>query len=121
VVCNFTPFVRRNYLTGVPRGGFWGEILNSDAQHYGGSGQGNLGGRGGGAHPSPRAVLVANLDASPAFRFIFQVPRMNEDAMESATQFQLQEFPVDAGIVTRPTGCGSDGGPAWVALLMIPG
>jgi 1,4-alpha-glucan branching enzyme len=44
VVCNFTPIVRRNYLMGVPRGGFWGEILNSDAQHYGGSGQGNLGG-----------------------------------------------------------------------------
>jgi 1,4-alpha-glucan branching enzyme len=44
VVCNFTPVVHRNYLIGVPRGGFWGEILNSDAQHYGGSGQGNLGG-----------------------------------------------------------------------------
>ena len=25
-------------------GGFWKEILNSDAKHYGGSGHGNLGG-----------------------------------------------------------------------------
>ncbi len=44
VVCNFTPIPRANYQLGVPRGGFWREILNSDAQHYGGSGHGNLGG-----------------------------------------------------------------------------
>jgi len=44
VVCNFTPIPRPNYQLGVPRGGFWREILNSDAHHYGGSGHGNLGG-----------------------------------------------------------------------------
>ena len=44
IVCNFTPVVRANYRIGVPRGGFWRERLNSDAAHYGGSGQGNLGG-----------------------------------------------------------------------------
>jgi len=43
-VFNFTPFVRRNYRVGVPRGGFWKEILNSDAREYDGSGQGNDGG-----------------------------------------------------------------------------
>jgi len=44
IVCNFTPVVRHNYRVGAPRGGFWRELLNSDAQDYGGSGQGNLGG-----------------------------------------------------------------------------
>jgi 1,4-alpha-glucan branching enzyme len=44
VVLNFTPVVRHNYRVGVPHGGFWAEILNSDAQEFGGSGQGNLGG-----------------------------------------------------------------------------
>ncbi|RPI27450.1 MAG: 1,4-alpha-glucan branching protein GlgB [Acidobacteria bacterium] len=44
VVCNFTPLPRLNYHLGVPRGGFWREILNSDAAHFGGSGHGNLGG-----------------------------------------------------------------------------
>ncbi|NQU10091.1 alpha amylase C-terminal domain-containing protein, partial [bacterium] len=44
VVCNFTPSARRGYRLGVPRGGFWRELLNSDAAQYGGSGQGNLGG-----------------------------------------------------------------------------
>jgi 1,4-alpha-glucan branching enzyme len=44
VVCNFTPVPRFNYRVGVPRGGFWKEILNSDAKEYGGSGMGNFGG-----------------------------------------------------------------------------
>jgi 1,4-alpha-glucan branching enzyme len=42
--CNFTPVPRHNYRVGVPCGGRWDEVLNSDAPHYGGSGQGNLGG-----------------------------------------------------------------------------
>ena len=40
---NFTPVVRRNYRLGVPQGGTWKELLNSDATVYGGSGQGNFG------------------------------------------------------------------------------
>jgi 1,4-alpha-glucan branching enzyme len=44
IVCNFTPVPRHNYRVGVPRPGFWREILNSDAEEYGGSGHGNLGG-----------------------------------------------------------------------------
>jgi 1,4-alpha-glucan branching enzyme len=43
-VFNFTPSVCHNYRVGVPRSGFWQEILNSDAREYGGSGQGNCGG-----------------------------------------------------------------------------
>jgi 1,4-alpha-glucan branching enzyme len=44
VVCNFTPVPRCNYRVGVPRAGYWREILNSDATEHGGSGHGNLGG-----------------------------------------------------------------------------
>jgi 1,4-alpha-glucan branching enzyme len=44
VVCNFTPVPRYNYRIGVPRGGYWRELLNSDASEHGGSGHGNLGG-----------------------------------------------------------------------------
>jgi 1,4-alpha-glucan branching enzyme len=44
VACNFTPVPRPNYRVGVPRAGFWREVLNTDAQEYGGSGHGNLGG-----------------------------------------------------------------------------
>jgi 1,4-alpha-glucan branching enzyme len=44
VVCNFTPMPRADYRVGVPLGGMWKELLNSDALPYGGSGHGNLGG-----------------------------------------------------------------------------
>jgi 1,4-alpha-glucan branching enzyme len=44
IVCNFTPIPRLGYLLGVPTGGYWRELLNSDAKEYGGSGSGNMGG-----------------------------------------------------------------------------
>jgi 1,4-alpha-glucan branching enzyme len=43
IACNFTPVPRHSYRVGVPEGGLWREILNSDAQEYDGSGQGNFG------------------------------------------------------------------------------
>ena len=44
IALNLTPVPRWNYRIGVEHGGRWDEILNSDAELYGGSGQGNLGG-----------------------------------------------------------------------------
>lgn len=44
IASNFTPVPREDYRIGVPRGGFWKEVLNSDATVYGGGGWGNLGG-----------------------------------------------------------------------------
>jgi 1,4-alpha-glucan branching enzyme len=43
VVCNLTPVPRSGYRIGVPRGGVWNELANSDAVEFGGSGMGNLG------------------------------------------------------------------------------
>ena len=42
-VINATPTVHYGYRVGVPEGGRWVELLNSDAEIYGGSGKGNLG------------------------------------------------------------------------------
>jgi 1,4-alpha-glucan branching enzyme len=44
VACNFTPIPRHGFRIGVPHPGWWHELLNSDAEAYGGGGQGNLGG-----------------------------------------------------------------------------
>ena len=41
VCCNFTPVVR-DYRVGVPNGGFYREIFNSDSTYYGGSNVGNF-------------------------------------------------------------------------------
>ncbi len=38
VICNFTPVVREGYKVGVPFGGEWKEVLNSDLKEFGGSG-----------------------------------------------------------------------------------
>jgi 1,4-alpha-glucan branching enzyme len=44
MVANFTPVPRPGYRIGVPAGGWYREVLNSDAEAYGGSNMGNSGG-----------------------------------------------------------------------------
>jgi 1,4-alpha-glucan branching enzyme len=43
VVSNMTPVPRHGYRVGVPHGGAWREILNTDSDYYGGSNVGNAG------------------------------------------------------------------------------
>ncbi len=42
-VANLTPVPRENYRVGLPRGGTWTEVLNTDSTFYGGSDVGNAG------------------------------------------------------------------------------
>jgi 1,4-alpha-glucan branching enzyme len=42
--CNLSPVPRESYRLGLPRGGRWRELLNTDSTFYGGSDVGNLGG-----------------------------------------------------------------------------
>jgi 1,4-alpha-glucan branching enzyme len=44
IVLNFTPVIRYQYKIGVSEPGYYQEILNTDAETYGGSNVGNLGG-----------------------------------------------------------------------------
>ncbi len=44
VVSNMTPVLREGYCLGVPRAGFYQELMNTDAKIYGGSDKGNAGG-----------------------------------------------------------------------------
>jgi 1,4-alpha-glucan branching enzyme len=43
-VCNLSPLPRERYRVGMPRPGRWRELLNTDAEVYGGTGWGNMGG-----------------------------------------------------------------------------
>jgi 1,4-alpha-glucan branching enzyme len=43
VICNFSPVVREGYRLGVPRGGMYLEVVNTDSEHYAGSNVGNGG------------------------------------------------------------------------------
>jgi len=44
VVSNMTPVERVSRRIGVPKAGFWKEVLNTDSSHYGAGDRGNLGG-----------------------------------------------------------------------------
>ncbi|HSL56656.1 MAG TPA: 1,4-alpha-glucan branching protein GlgB [Acidimicrobiales bacterium] len=65
VVVNLTPVVRHDYQLGVPRGGHWAEVLNSDAEDYGGSGVGNFGGVDARPVPSHGRYHSVNLTLPP--------------------------------------------------------
>lgn len=65
VACNFTPVSRENYLIGVPRGGHWREVLNSDAAEYGGSGMGNKDGTVAHEVPQHNRPFSVNLTLPP--------------------------------------------------------
>jgi len=60
-VFNFTPVPREHYRIGVPRAGVYREILNSDAEIFGGSNVGNLGActaESAEAHGRPYSLLI---------------------------------------------------------------
>jgi 1,4-alpha-glucan branching enzyme len=73
-VFNLTPMARHNYRVGVSRGGFWEEMLNSDAVAYGGDGRGNMGG----VHSSPvpyhDRFHSLNLYLPPLSALLFRAP-----------------------------------------------
>jgi len=52
IVTNFTPVPRLDYRVGVPEGGWYDELLNSDSARYSGGNMGN----GGGANAEPRPM-----------------------------------------------------------------
>jgi 1,4-alpha-glucan branching enzyme len=65
VVSNFTPVPRNDYLVPLPRAGRWREMLNSDADIYGGSGLGNLGAVNAGNQPSHGRPASARVSLPP--------------------------------------------------------
>jgi len=74
VICNFTPVPRENYLVGIPRGGYWEEILNSDATYYGGSGLGNAGGLQASAQPFHGRPHSLKVKLPPLAAVLFKSP-----------------------------------------------
>ena len=81
VACNFTPVPRQNYRVGVPSGGTWKELLNSDAPLYGGSGVGNFGGLSASPLPAHGRPFSLNMTLPPLGMVAFRpepAPRYGE-------------------------------------------
>ncbi|MCG7442888.1 1,4-alpha-glucan branching protein GlgB [Dermabacter vaginalis] len=75
-IINFSPEPWRAFRIGLPEGGAWAEILNSDAVSYGGSGVGNLGRVQ--AEPVPYGGLDYSVRVSvPPLGAVFFTPESN--------------------------------------------
>jgi 1,4-alpha-glucan branching enzyme len=72
VLMNCTPIVREGYRVGVPRGGWWQELFNSDAKEYWGSGIGNAGGVMAEDHPSHGRFNSIVVDLPPLGALFFK-------------------------------------------------
>lgn len=90
-VCNFTPVPRQSYLLGVPRGGYWKELINSDAEIYGGCGMDNSGGvhaKRRGQHGRPNSIAIT---LPPLAVVIFQNLSTTDMEEEEEDDTQLLE------------------------------
>ncbi len=61
VISNFTPVERTGFRVGLPLAGHWEEVINTDAETYGGENRGNMGGvtaDGDGWHGQPTSAQL---------------------------------------------------------------
>jgi 1,4-alpha-glucan branching enzyme len=73
-VCNFSPVIRAGYRVGLPRGGYYREVLNTDSHLYGGSNFGNGGGVSAEHHPWHGFSHSAVIELPPLSTLWFEVP-----------------------------------------------
>ena len=73
VVVNATPVPRMGYRLGVPEGGFYEEIFNSDSQLYGGSNTGSGGGIPATDHPAHDRPQSIQVDIPPLGAVFFKL------------------------------------------------
>ena len=72
IILNLTPVPRGSYRIGLPKGGRWKEVLNSDAGIYAGSNQGNAGGIAAAAIPCHGQPQSADFVLPPLSLVVFQ-------------------------------------------------
>ena len=90
-IVNATPMVRHNYRLGVPHAGFYRELINTDAETYGGGNVGNL--------AACRAKNIAGRNAITPFSFNCRrsrrLPLNSNDKSVSvpACRFRERRFP----------------------------
>jgi 1,4-alpha-glucan branching enzyme len=64
-VCNLSPVPREGYRLGLPRSGRWDEVLNTDAEIYGGANVGNMGAVEAEAQPWHNQPFSATVNVPP--------------------------------------------------------
>lgn len=110
-VINFAGTPDEGYRVGLPKGGRWQEILNTDAENYGGSGVGNLGAVEAEDVPWHGRPYSVSLRVPP-LGAVWLVPEDDETA--SAATVSASEA------ITGPTGAVADAGTSAVAPAAPP-
>ena len=98
---NMTPVVRSDYILGVPFDGYYKEILNSNAEQFGGTGIGNLGGITAESVPRFEFPFSVRVTLSPLALNIYSFERTADlpeivaeeikDAVESPVELPVEE------------------------------
>ena len=98
---NMTPVLRENYIFGVPKKGFYKEILNSNAAEYGGSEIGNFGG----VHSEniPRFEFENSIKVTlpPLAVNIYNWEKTKEEIVETKTEKDKEEVVEDVKKVIK--------------------
>jgi 1,4-alpha-glucan branching enzyme len=89
IACNFTPIKREKYRLGVPEGGYYTELLNSDSTFYGGGNQGNGGGLMAEMTPSHGFPASLSVTLPPMSLVIFKPGRPPSGLRRSAEKARL--------------------------------
>lgn len=92
---NMTPTVRNDYRIGVPEAGYWKEIFNSDAEIYGGSGIGNMGGKESEAVQSKNWDNSINVTLPPLAVNMFEWVKPDDSADITPGISTVEDFYVD--------------------------
>jgi 1,4-alpha-glucan branching enzyme len=79
VISNFTPVERNNYQIGLPVAGDWTEILNTDAEIYGGGNRGNMGAVEAASTPHAGHPASVRLTLPPLSTIVLCGPKPNTD------------------------------------------
>ena len=86
VIMNLTPVPRLKYRVGLPRPGFWRELVNSDATVYGGSNMGNSGGVTAADKPCHGQPCSAEFILPPLSILVFRPERASDKVIAVAAE-----------------------------------
>ena len=105
-VCNFSPVLRRGFRVGVPRAGWYREILNTDAAVYGGGNRGNLEGLSRSPFRIGASVIPSQSSSLPSACYGLRRPtlvKLNPPRWRPARGIRMAEPPLKGEARTRIT------------------
>jgi 1,4-alpha-glucan branching enzyme len=106
VIMNLTPVPRLKYRIGLPRPGFWRELINSDATVYGGSNMGNSGGVTAADKPCHGLPCSAEFILPPLSILVFRPERAADKEVAVAAEAAPEKAPETSQVAKEVAAAG---------------